>query len=109
MLQVPFLDDAILRYTPADLQSRFSIAAFREAFRKEIDRSAERLLLAEAERNADVPFRWDQRLGKWIHIPQDQIPAEKRWMRSPGGAEYGWIPLRYFPGGCAPGDCPELR
>jgi hypothetical protein len=98
--QLPFRNDTILRFTPDELQKKLlNESAFQEQFQKEIGRSLERLSLAAAEQNADVPLTWDQGKGRWLKPPPEQIPVQKRWAASLGLEQYGWFPLSYLPGG----------
>lgn len=97
---LPFRNDTILRYTADQLQKKLiDQVIFQEDFEKEIGRSLERLSLAMAEQNADIELTWDPGRRRWIKPPVDQISIEKRWVSSEGSQEYGWFPLRYFPGG----------
>jgi len=98
--QLPFRNDMILRYTPDELQKKLlNERSFQEQFQKEIGRSLERLSLALAEQNADVPLTWDSGKGRWMKPPVGQILTEQRWAASLGLEQYGWFPLSYLPGG----------
>jgi hypothetical protein len=98
--QLPFRDDTILRYTPAELQTiLMNDRAAREGYLKEIGRSRERMNFAANEQNPDVPLTWDQTNGRWLTPTADQIPMQKRWAASLGLEQYGWFPLSYLPGG----------
>ena len=98
--QLPFRDDTILRYTPEQLQKKLlNDRSFQEEFRKEIGRSLERLSLANAEQNADIPLTWEPNLSRWVKPPVGKIPTEPRWAASLGLEQYGWFPLSYLPGG----------
>ena len=76
----------MLRYTPDELQKKLlNERSFQEQFQKEIGRSLERLSLAMAERNADVPLTWDSVKGRWMKPPRILLFAwctsipEKLW------------------------------
>jgi hypothetical protein len=100
--QLPDLNAPVLQFEPEALRARLAEdREFSNMFLKEVGRSLERLGLAAAGQSVDTPLTWDRGLGRWVRPPPERIPAQKRWLSSPGVEMYGWLPLSLFPGGLA--------